>query len=252
MKNILLILCIALAVAYACDKGSDNLSSNNSNTDGGGSTGIGGSLARFTIAGNHLFTVDKQKLKSFGLENEALPVYLSETNAGFNIETIFARGNTLFLGSQSGMYIYDISNPSYPNQLCYYQHIYSCDPVVADSNYAYVTLSTTSRCGRNVNELQIIDIHDLSKPYFLKSYPMTQPQGLGIDNRELFVCDDGLKIYDASDVKNLQLKYKFSIPAIDVIPMNNLLMVLADNGLYQYRYENGQVTLLSKLLTNNQ
>jgi hypothetical protein len=251
MKNILLILCIVLAVAYACDKGSGDPGSN-SNMEGGGSTGTGGSLARFTIAGNHLFTVDNQKLKSFGLENETQPVYLSETNAGFNIETIFARGNTLFLGSQSGMYIYDISNPSDPNQLCYYQHIYSCDPVVADSNYAYVTLSTTSRCGRNVNELQIIDIKDLSKPYFLKSYPMTQPQGLGIDNRELFVCDDGLKIYDASDVKNLRLKYKFSIPAIDVIPMNNLLMVLADNGLYQYHYENGQVTLLSKLLTNNQ
>jgi hypothetical protein len=249
--NILIVFGCAILFIVACQK-NDSSSNYNGDTNGGSNSGKGGSLARFTIAGDYLYTVDNTNLKSFNISNESQPVFSSEISAGFNIETIFARSNVLFLGSQNGMYIYDITVPNFPVKLCCYQHIYSCDPVVADDKYAYVTLSTTSRCGRNVNELQIIDIQNLSSPYFVKSYAMTQPNGLGIDNGELFVCDEGLKVYDATDVKNLKLKYKFNIPAIDVIPIDNHLMVLAENGLFQYSYVNGQVNLLSALLTINE
>jgi hypothetical protein len=247
MKTYLLMIISLGFVAFnACNKdsGSDT-GSNNSEV------GTSGSLARFTITNNHLFTVDNEKLKSFSLADEHNPVPVAENEVGFGIETIFAgKNNILFLGSQFGMYIYDVSEPSYAGRISYYQHIYSCDPVVANDHYAYVTLSTTSRCGRNTNELNIVDISNLENPVMVKSYPMTQPNGLGISNNNLFVCDDGLKVYDATNVNDIKLLHKFGIPAIDVIPMDTLLMVLANDGLHQYKYKAGQITLLSNLLIN--
>lgn len=249
MKTLLSIIIISLLLITACDKGTS--SDNGSSTSTGSDIGTGGSLARFTITNNHLFTVDNQMLKSFSLADPQKPELIAENNVGFGIETIFAgKDNILFLGSQFGMYIYDVTEPSYAGRISYYQHIYSCDPVVANDHYAFVTLSTTSRCGRNTNELQVVDISNLENPTLVKNYPMTQPNGLGVSNNNLFVCDDGLKIYDATDVKNIKLLHKFGIPAIDIIPMDTLLMVLADDGLHQYNYKNGQITLLSKLLIN--
>ena len=38
-------------------------------------SGQGGSLARFTIAGNYLYTVDKENLKVYEISNGAQPVF---------------------------------------------------------------------------------------------------------------------------------------------------------------------------------
>ncbi len=46
----------------------------------------------------------------------------------------------MFLGSTNGMYIYDISAPDTPKYVSELQHVTSCDPVVVDDKYAYVTL----------------------------------------------------------------------------------------------------------------
>jgi hypothetical protein len=76
---------------------------------------------------------------------------------------------------------------------------------------------------------------------------MEEPYGLGIDGNLLFVCDKGLKVYNANDPLNLSLIKKFDISAYDVIPNNGNLMVTASDGLYQYKYENTDIRLLSKI-----
>ena len=249
MKKIIY-LSFLLLVALGCDQSGDSMSYKDS-ADPGNETGKGGSLARFTISRDYLYTVDNSTLKYFDLANAADPVYAGSTYAGFNIETIFSRDSVLFLGTQTGMTIYDISIPSSPQYMSNFQHIKSCDPVVADSRYAYVTLNSGStRCWRTTNELQVVDLNNLFYPILVKSYPMSTPKGLGIDNKTLFVCDNGLKVYDASDVRNLKLTKHFNIKANDVIPYNNLLIVVGDDGLYQYKYENDTITFLSKMSIN--
>jgi hypothetical protein len=65
------------------------------------------------------------------------------------------------------------------------------------------------------------------------------------------VCDgnDGLKVFDATDANNIQLKNKISMEeAFDVIAINNLAIVSAKSGLYQYRFTNASdVKLLSRI-----
>lgn len=241
------LLLFSFLFLWSCKKSSDSVSTTNSGTES--NTGTGGSFARFAVVDKNLFTVNSNTLNVYDVSTPTDMLYKGNFNVGFGIETIFPYNNTtLFLGSTGGMYIYDIASPLAPKRLSIYTHVYSCDPVVAEGKYAYVTLhSAQSRCGRSVNRLEIIDISNLNAPVFVKQYEMTNPMGLGIDTKTLFVCDDGLKVYDVTNVNDIKLKYTYAVSAYDVIPINGLLMMIGDNGLYQYLYKDQSITLLSTI-----
>jgi len=69
----------------------------------------------------------------------------------------------------------------------------------------------------------------------------------------LFVCDDkdGLKIFDASDVMDLKLiGNPHDTETFDVILDNGVAIVVGNDGLYQYDYNDlKNIHLLSKLST---
>lgn len=213
-----------------------------------GSAGTGGSLARFKIVGEHLYVVDSHYLNIFNIENLATPVKLESVYAGFDIETIFNRKNHLFLGSMSGMYIYDIQDPGLPTFVSEFQHGTACDPVVVDDNYAYITLRAGNSCGAFDSSLQIVDISNISVPVLKESYAMDEPYGLGIQDEKLFICDgdSGLKVYDKTDAENLKMLNHFKdIQTFDVIPLENQLLMIGDEILYQYKYQDNSIKLLS-------
>jgi hypothetical protein len=210
-------------------------------------SGKGGSLARFTISGDYLYTVDNNALHTFNISNHQNPFFVSKKDVGFGIETIFPRGEHLFLGTQFGMHIMDISSPANPEEISFFEHIYSCDPVVVDDQYAYITLSVESWCGRNTNELQIVNITDLKDPFLVSSYPMKKPKGLGIDSTTLFICDEGLKVFDVSDVKHIKKMNHYDIDARDVIPYRGRLLVIGQEGIYQYAIQKSGLDLLSTI-----
>ncbi|MDH5475584.1 MAG: hypothetical protein OEX22_07850 [Cyclobacteriaceae bacterium] len=219
-------------------------------------TGIGGSMATFTIYDNYLYTIDQSDLTIINISNLSLPLVHSKEHVGWGIETLFPHGDKLFIGANNGMYIYDNSIPSNPELLSQYQHMTSCDPVVVQGDYAFVTLRSGNTCGGFSNQLEVINISDLTNPILEEVYPMFNPHGLGIDGDALFVCDGkaGLKVYNASDIHaladNLKIQYA-NIDALDVIPFNNVLMMIGEDGLFQYDYTDLEnIVLLSKIRTN--
>ena len=217
------------------------------------SVGQGGSLAKFKIVDNYLYAVDSHNINIFSIKKLGSPQQLNSIFAGFDIETIFSRGNNLFLGSMRGMYIYDIESPATPQFISEFQHGTACDPVVVDDKYAYITLRAGNSCGALDSSLQIVDITDLKNPKLTKSYKMVNPYGLGIKDNLLFICDgsSGLKVYDKTDVKNLQLINHFeSINTFDVIPLDSHLLMIGENVLYQYTYEEEGINLLSQFSLN--
>lgn len=217
------------------------------------STGQGGSLARFKIVDDYLYAVDSHNINVFNIDNLESPVELKDIFAGFDIETIFNKENLLFLGSMSGMYIYDISSPDTPKFISEFQHGTACDPVVVDDNYAYITLRAGNFCGAFESSLEIVDISDIYNLELVKSYTMDNPYGLGVKDNLLFICDgtSGLKVYNKTDVENLEhLKTFKNITAFDVIPMANNLLLIGDNTLFQYSYSNNSLDLLSEYHLN--
>ena len=217
-----------------------------------GDTGRGGSLARFATVGDHLYVLNRDTVKVYNTANAAQPSFVTSFYGGPDLETMFPRdANTLFLGAMSGMYIFDISNPSSPRPLGTYNHITACDPVVADNQYAYLTLRSNpdnTRCWRSVNQLEIIDISNLSSPQEVFVVSMTGPQGLAIDNDFVYVCDKGIKVYPKYPSNMTMKHYDNSIDALDIIVGPKSLLVLGNSGVSQFSYDGDRTfTLLSRL-----
>jgi hypothetical protein len=243
---------------FSCSDGSS------SSSDGGNGPGQGGSMARFTIAGDYMYTVDNQDLSLFDLANPSQPEYLDRKiqSVGFDIETIFGMDTLLFIGSQNGMYIYDVTRPEFPQRLSQVEHIRSCDPVVASGQYAYVTLnSENSWCGNASNVLDIYDISDLRAPKNINSQQLNYPKGLGIDGDRLFVCDayQGIKVFDVSNPKDPEwiddlthIPEANGMKTYDVIPAKGLLVTTTDKGLYQFDYSGDKLKFVSKITLNKE
>ena len=235
------------------NKNTDVSSGNSTGGVSPNGVGIGGSMARFGIYLNTLYAVDNTTLHIFSITVPKTPVFKKDFNAGWGIETMFTVGDKMFLGSQTGMRIYDISIPNSPLYLADFWHMTGCDPVVVNGNYAYITLRGGNNCGNNVNQLVVVSIENITKPVELKTYPMEGPYGLGIDKNTLFICDGdaGLKVYDVADPMtiNQHLLAQFTdIQAHDVIPVEGILIMIADDGLYQYDYSNVKdIKFLSKI-----
>ncbi|RIA08860.1 LVIVD repeat-containing protein [Flavobacteriaceae bacterium MAR_2010_72] len=218
------------------------------NSGDGGNIGAGGSLARFQIVENYLYTVGWHEMSIFNIANLSQPSFITTNYAGNNIETLFEADGYLYIGSTDGMYIYGLENPESPNYISEFVHWTGCDPVVVDGNYAYLTIRGGNNCGNQQSVLEVIDVSNKATPTLVATYSLDNPYGLGFKNDNLFVCDgsSGLKVYKKNDPLNLQLAQKFeNIQATDVIPLNNTLVMVGDNVIYQYEYSNDVLTLLS-------
>ncbi|GAB5466478.1 MAG: hypothetical protein Kapaf2KO_19140 [Candidatus Kapaibacteriales bacterium] len=245
MKKLIIITVLSLAVAmlfgFACGSSNDSSPISSSAADGGngngGNSSVGGSLARFTIVGNFLYSVDMQNLQVINISDPRSPQFIAERNVGNDIETVFASGGFLYIGSQTGMIIYDISDPANPQLMSRYEHVESCDPVVTKGDFAYVTLRSGNFCWRGENRLEVLDISDKRNVRLLEEINMENPRGLGIYGDYLYVCDAGwLKIFDISDQANPSEIDGFSADVFDVIPLPYALVAVGEGTLSQYNY----------------
>ncbi len=213
----------------------------NSTTSGTSGTGVGGSMARFGITGNSLLAIDTYKYYNFDLSSPTDPRLSSSSFLSSGIETMFLYGKYMFLGTTTGMLIYDLSDINKPTYVSNFWHATGCDPVVVQGNRAYVTIRGGNRCGSLINRLDVLDITNILKPVLFRSYNMDNPYGLGISGDILFVCDgtSGLKVFDASDpllIIERQLAKFPGIQAYDVIPLGKSLLMIGSDGFYQYDY----------------
>jgi len=213
-------------------------SSEKTSTAGSNLTAFTGSMSRFAVYDDYLYIVNNNMLKVFSLfGNTAVKGH--EQYLSWNVETIFPYDEKLFLGTTNGMMIYGLTNPATPNYLSSLAHVLGCDPVVVQGDYAFVTIRGGNMCGQNLSLLDVIDISDPLVPVLRASFSMNEPYGLGIDGNTLFVCDQGLTVYNATNpiTVGTQLIKKFtSIHGFDVIPYNGTLMLIGNDGLYQYDY----------------
>jgi hypothetical protein len=202
--------------------------------------GVGGSMARFTLAMDHLYIVDEYRLHVFGLNVPEVPEKLTTVDIGWGIETIFPYQDKLFIGANNGMYIFDNSIPTAPKQLSIFQHATACDPVFVDGNVAYVTLRDGRECETFTNQLDVVDVTTLTDPVLIKSFDMHNPHGLSKLNNALYICENeqGVKVFDATNPNTIgdnQIGMMTGFQAYDIITLQgNLAIVIGKDGLYQY------------------
>lgn len=216
--------------------------------------GQGGSFARFNIVGDRLYIINEGQLFTFDVSSREDPVIVNTQQlSNWNMETIFHQGDYLYMGSDSGMHIYDITNRDNPEWVSAIEHVVGCDPVVVDGDYAYVTVRGGNACGQDLSFLEVIDVSDKKNPGIIEQYDMMQPYGLGIHGNKLFVSDGeyGLHIYDRTDPTDLKLvKNKENLTIYDVIPLNDKLLMIGDNILHQYEYSGMNINEISTFQMN--
>lgn len=219
----------------------------------GPTNGINGSMSRFTIYNDKLYSVVNNSLNIFDLTGDVPAKVSADLYIGWNVETIFSYKTNLFFGTSTGLLIYSVADPLHPEYQSCIAHAYACDPVVVDNDLAYVTIHSGSTCDYSAkeNSLIIIDVKNVKSPQQIVTYNLTNPKGLGIDGGMLFLCDDGLKIYQITTPQTLmgnQLAHYSGTDGYDVIPSGNTLMMIASDGLYQYDYSNmNKIHLISTI-----
>ena len=219
-----------------------------------GGAGVGGSMARFMLNEQYLYVIAiPSRLKTVSVASASQMSIIDSVEVPRNMETLFLLENTLFVGTTTGLLIFDLVNPQKPLQISSYDHISACDPVVTDGQYAYVTMRTGTMCANGQNLLEVIDISSITNPFLVKSYPMFNPHGIGVDVNLLFVCDGaaGLKIYDKTDplaIITHQVAHYPDFDTYDVIPLNDILMLVGESGIYQYDYSDpGNIIQISHI-----
>ena len=218
------------------------------------SQGISGSITKMTLVNEYLYVMESGVLIPFDISNPTNPINSDGISTWRDVETLFAYNTNIFMGTTTGMLIYNTTDPRSPAHVSTVNHMTACDPVVVQGNYAYVTVrSGGTSCLGELNQLDIIDISNIQFPDLKESFQMNNPHGLGIDGTSLFICDGsaGLKIFDATNplTSGDELIQNFTnIQATDIIPFNNIAILIGDDGIYQYDYSNNEdLTLLSKI-----
>lgn len=246
MKKAIFYILLA-AIISGCQKSSADSASFAGN-------GTGGSLARFTIVGNYLYTVDEQQLKVFDISDPAQAIFRRSVPVGFQIETIYPFKDKLFIGSTTVVHIFSIADPSNPQKLSEAispNVLRRCDPVVAKDSVAYATLRTNGSCGGTQSILAVYDIKDITKPVQRGFTQVSEPYGLGYADTTLYVCDrwDGLVVFNISNAYNpVRIKSikQNNSRFIDVIPYGDVLVCWVSDGMVLYDISNKQNPVLIK------
>ena len=136
------------------------------------SVGQGGSMARFSIVDDYLYTIAGTNLQLFDISNPADPAPFAKVFVDWRVETIFSYQGALFIGAPEGVFIYDNSDPSNPVFSSKFTHATACDPVVVSNNIAYVTLRSGNNCIQGLNQMDILDVTDIYNPQLLNTIAM--------------------------------------------------------------------------------
>lgn len=207
------------------------------------STGISGSMARFSIIGDQLYVVSDNMLTTYDVSTGFAKK--ASFNAGGGLETIFGTQEYLFIGTTTGMLIYDRNQGNVPTYVSRLTHARGCDPVVVQGNYAFVTLRGNGGCGNATDGLYVVDISNINNPKLHSLHPMNGPQGLAVRDNLIMICDgpSGLRVFDKTDLDNIgnnELSSDLGVNAYDVIMQENTCILSAKNGVYQYDYSDPQ------------
>jgi hypothetical protein len=225
LVTVLLVCTSFLLIRCAKDAASSSSSSSN--------VGQNGSLTRFIIAANYLYTISNDALKVYDIANPAIPVYKNTQQVGFAIQTIFSYQDKLFIGSNNAMYIYSIAKPELPAKLSETAYfVRGKDPIVVVDSVAYSTVRNGFGGGGVLN---CFNIKNISTPQNINVVAMTSPYGLGIKDSALYVCegDSGIKVFNISKAYTPVLKnqLKFNETAYDVIVKGNTLICYIKGGV---------------------
>jgi hypothetical protein len=212
---------------------------------------------QFTITGDFLYALNLMNLNVLSLTNPLNPVEVNSINIGtIGPATLAPFKDDLFVGASYGATIYSLGNPNALTAGTFFGPASACDAFSFKDNYVFVAKRSGNKCYETGNQLCLVDITHIETPNYVQIFPMDNPHGLTIVGETLFLCEGefGLKSFDITSPLELDqhlLDHETGLHALSVLILDEqakLLLVNADDGLYQYNFDNpANLKLLSKL-----
>lgn len=246
MKKLLGLLLLVLV--FACGEDGSDYSPNVFGT------GVGGSLAKFTIANDQVIVINGNEVKQFDILSTGGLLEKNTLQISGQLETIFPYADKILIGSSDAVFFLGFDTNGILSILSTYDHLTACDPVVASNGIAFSTLKVSDCRAGTDDFLEAIDISDISNPRVLRVYDTQSPFGLAIKGSFLFVCEKGgLTMYSFNPEGNLVemdfMTIDGAIP-LDIIVNNTYLIVRTDQGIYNVSFSDTElVSVLGSITT---
>jgi hypothetical protein len=184
---------------------------------------------------DQLLVLDSQSIIQYDIKEGGEFEFRHEVAIDPGMETIHANGAYVLVGSNSAVYFLRFNSFGTLELVSSYEHLTSCDPVVASNGIAYSTLRSTGCRFNGAELLDVIDFSDIENPTLIKSYSTHAPYGLALNEQFLFVCEyGGITMYDRSNAEELVqvdfLEVEGQTP-IDLILRGNNMVVRTMDGV---------------------
>jgi len=216
-----------------------------------------GTANRIATVDESMFIINRAQIFSFDISDDQISqhsAYRFTENIGWQMETIFAQEDLLYIGSQNGMSIHRLTASAIRWEGEYF-HATGCDPVLPiDDGIAYLTLRSGDECPGDINSLNVLDINNSRNPFLIQEIEMTSPFGLSLIGDILYVGEgnNGLRTFDASNRSALsEISHNRDISAYDIIAhptRTDVVLLASEQGLVQYGVDGDQFNALSEIL----
>ena len=217
-----------------------------------------GTANRIAIADESMFLINRAQMFSFDIAGDQISEHKNYSFMdyfGWQMETIFAQDDLLYIGSQNGMSIHRLASSSIEWEGEFF-HPIGCDPVlpIEEEGIAYLTVRGGDECNGNINSLNVLDVSNSRNPFLIQEIEMTSPFGLSLIGDILYVGEgnNGLRTFDASNRSALsEISYNRDISAYDIIAhptRMDVILLASESGLVQYGVDGDQFDALSQIL----
>jgi len=221
--------------------------------DANGDSAISGKYNTMKIIGDYIYAVTDSELVTIDRSDAENSIEIDRQQISSRIENLYEAEGVLFVGSEVDMHIFKVADNGIPELQSSTQHIaFSdevevCDPVVANQDIAYVTLSSvqpdnSQPCGGEIviDELRTYDVSDLTAPKLVNVQEMNSPQGLSIDGDLLFVTNlhANTMVYQVDHAGSTDLVAFIPGGAHDVFAANGKVLIVSKTEIKQYDYSN--------------
>jgi len=201
-----------------------------------------GSLSRVISIGNYIYAVDDNHLITINADDPTNLAIANNISLGANIQTIYHFNGSLFIGSATQMYVYNIrNNPAAPSLTSSYTYpvlIEPRDPILALDSVIYSTSTSNGWSG----VFRVFDSRDLTNPVLLEENSLQTPRGMDVSGNYLYLCNGlyGISIYSITDPFHPTLE--------SIIDENNILAngEMGTNDYYDVIAANGQLFCYTK------
>lgn len=232
-----------------CSGGSS--SSSDSGSQSQRNIGVAGSLASILVVDNYLYAIADYNVKTIDISAPSTPSLVNTLEVNGNLETVYYYQDALYIGSSRAVDILDISDRENPASAGTFSHAWQCDPVVVSDSVAFSTLRSGFSCGGTLNQLDILDVSDITSPTLITSVEMEEPWGLAVEGDYLFVADGqaGLKVLDVSTVDApTEVNNITEYSARDVIVKEGWGVLMGFDALVQFDYQDiNDIQIISEL-----